>query len=103
MQMHLIAAALAFTAGIAQVLLSSVLFRAVFTEKVKKMLAALFGKIAVYGGFFYLLFTVLRPGITGAAVGFAAGFFPGLLVWYLVRGRRLLKGGNADNDHAADR
>lgn len=93
MQMHLIAAALAFTAGIAQVLLSSVLFRAVFSEKVNKMLAALFGKIAVYGGFFYLLFTVFRSAAVSAAVGFGLGFFPGLILWYVCKGAKQVGGG----------
>lgn len=93
MELNLIAAAVAFCIGVLQVLLTAVLFGAAFSGKTIRMLVSLLGKIAVYGGFFYLLATVLRPAAAGAAIGFGAGFFPGLLMWYLTRGRKQAKGG----------
>ena len=96
MNANLLAGAVAFFIGAAEVFLSVVLFGFAFSEKTLKMLAALLGKIAVYGGSFYLLATALRPGVAGAAIGFAAGYFPGLLVWYLTRGRKTAGGGKTD-------
>ncbi len=93
MELNLLAAAAALFVGAVELLLTAVLFGAAFSEKKIKMLVSLLGKIAVYGGFFYLLATVLRAGAVGAAVGFALGFFPGLAVWYLTQGRKQAKGG----------
>ena len=89
----ILAAIVALAVGVGQVMLDTVLFRAAFASQTIKMLLALLGKIAVYGGFFYLLFTVFRAGIVGAAVGFGIGFFPGLLLWYLFKGKKSLKEG----------
>ena len=96
MGVNLPAAVVALTVGAAQALLDVVLFGAAFSQKPVKMIAALLGKLAVYGGFFYLLATALRPGVVGAEIGFAAGFFPGLLVWYLAKGRKTMGGGKPD-------
>ena len=87
------AAIIALAVGVGQFLLDTVLFRAAFAAKPSKMLLALFGKIAVYGGFFYLLFTVLRQVIVGAAVGFGLGFFPGLILWFVFKGAKQIGGG----------
>ena len=96
MELNLLAAAAALLMGAVQALLDAVLFGAAFSGKTIKMLAALLGKIAVYGGFFYLLATTLRPGVAGAAAGFAVGFFPGLLIWYFTKGRKTAGGGKTD-------
>lgn len=96
MAVSVFAAIVALAVGVGEVLLDTVLFRAAFASETVKMLLALFGKIAVYGGFFCLLWTVFRPGIVGAAVGFALGFFPGLTLWYLLKGRKTIGGGKTD-------
>lgn len=88
-----LAAAVALVIGVGQVFLDTVLFRAAFSSEKLKMLLALFGKIAVYGGFFYLLFTVFRPAAVSAAVGFGLGFFPGLILWYVCKGAKQVGGG----------
>ena len=93
MDPNLPAAAAAVFVGAAQALLGVALFGAAFSGRKVKMLVSLVGKIAVYGGFFYLLFTVLRAAIVGAAVGFGVGFFPGLIVWSLLKGAKQLGGG----------
>ena len=94
MMMTVLAVIAALAIGVLQVFLDTVLFRAAFAAKPAKMLLALFGKLAVYGGFLALLFTVFNAQIVSAAVGFGVGFFPGLIVWYLVKGRKQqLEGG----------
>ena len=96
MDPNLPAAAAAVFVGAAQALLGVALFGAAFSGRKVKMLVSLVGKIAVYGGFFYLLATALRSGAAGAAIGFGAGFFPGLLVWYFTKGRKSAGGGKTD-------
>ena len=96
MAVSVLAAIVALGVGVGEVLLDTVLFRAAFAPEPVKMLLALFGKIAVYGGFFYLLWTALRAGIVGAGIGFALGFFPGLMLWYLFKGRKAIGGGKTD-------
>ena len=93
MKGSILAATAALAIGVGQVLLDTVLFRAAFAQKTLKMLLALFGKIAVYGGFFYLLFTVFRSVIVSAAVGFGLGFFPGLIAWFVFKGAKQVGGG----------
>ena len=83
--MAILAAALAAAAGGAQAALNVLLFGAVFRKNVARAVAAAAGKLAVYAGFLLVLFLFFRDHALYAAIGFAAGFFPPLLIYGLGR------------------
>ena len=67
-----------------QFLLDMALFRLICAIKAAKAIGLLLAKLALYAGGFALLFLCFRQYVTGAAIGFGAGFFPAVLIYGLL-------------------
>ena len=78
--MWILAGLLGAAAGAAEAVLNAALFAALFQKRTARCLGAGAGKLAVYAAFLLPLFLVLRENAAAAAAGFAAGFFPTILI-----------------------
>ena len=78
--------ALVFAVG--QFALDVLVFTSVFDSKALKAVLSLMGKLLLYGLGFWLLFSLFRAYVTGAAIGFGIGFFPCIFLYGLYRLRK---------------
>ena len=82
--MLILAFVLAAAVGALQVLFDVLLYAAVFAGKIARGVLSGAVKLAVYALFLWLVFKLFKLFVGAAAVGFAVGFFP-LLVIYCIR------------------
>lgn len=74
--------------GIGQFWLDTILFKAIFSGKTVTGLLTLVGKLAIYAVGFFVLFKLFKEFVTAAAIGFAVGFFPALIIYGILKIKR---------------
>ncbi len=79
--MIILAFLLAAAVGVAQVLIDILLYGAFFAGKLLKGVLSVVGKLLLYAFFLWLLFKLFKLFVAAAAVGFAVGFFPLLIIY----------------------
>ena len=66
--------------GVMQLILTVLVFRAVFGQRGIAAAGSLLVKIALYAVALYVLMRIFRAFVWAAAIGFGAGFFPALVM-----------------------